>query len=900
MAPQARTNHRIYASNSSTYGFRLVDSDHTMDTLSSQGRNSIYKMKIDSMFDDSRSIISQRYDDGMRHRRRSSSNYGSGSMRSTRSSNNSTSVGHHSSNSSNRVSNSVQAQIERMFSDVENETVSCSFAVRCLGSLPLKDKVTSLSGLQEPLRQLYLTGAGVHGNQNAGTLEICPSGLRIKMTNNRNTIITPFSNIAVWSAVKFVVSQSEGGAAFLPLITDPENIDKSCLFRPLNAADKRRLSSGIHSPLFAVVMRSTDNARQLECHAYVCQSPETAIVLAATLYQSLMAHMSNSKNNSKKKVKTHNGISRMSVASSQATTNLVQSIKPPSILRSDSQKSSKYGSVQGGRRKRRPTNSSVDQGGRDIIRSALIEVSSEERSKKKSSKSRRAPPIPTEPPPVLCKKISIDAYNASMSYLEKDRKLRNKTSPESEISKDKSPALSEKPLPNATESTGDILTKVAIPRSGSFLNTGGLTRYKSKNNRRNLKGSPTSLGGGGGGSPLGFSELFQEFRLQENLHSLDEILNAIINTDGMSYNNLKPIYKEFLLKLAVTLTKDELYQRSKSIMRRQKKKKVKKQKKQQTKRKSFVSVIGLKQVFKFGHFRNGKATKDSKIVVKAKGKGKAHHFRSVTSGSEVSVVGRHEHTISGQHRNSSSGYVSCSECSYDSDACTCASADRCYCSMGGDSHNELHAKLTKCKSTNSGTRRDSLPSCNSEDKCYCSMPESSAASTCSSDSCASADKCYCAVVRKSTSSKNNSNSNKESKCANNLSLDYELFTTGDGSRHVKPVEALSVKKSVEAAALFADIKLSQTTDIKNLGGGKKDKKQKKSDAKVEEKKQKKDGKRDSKEINTSIKSSSSEVVLRRNEHQKNALQITKSNGYYQTIPPRPISTSLEDSLGYLP
>lgn len=151
-------------------------------------------------------------------------------------------------------------------------------------------------------------------------------------------------------------------------------------------------------------MRSTDNVRQLECHAYVCQSPETAIVLAATLYQSLMAHMSNSKNNSKKKVKTHNGISRMSVASSQATTNLVQSMKPTqSIVRSESQKSSKYGSVQGGRRKRRPTNSSVEQGGRDIIRSALIEVSSEERSKKKSSKSRRAPPIPTEPPPVLCK-----------------------------------------------------------------------------------------------------------------------------------------------------------------------------------------------------------------------------------------------------------------------------------------------------------------------------------------------------------------------------------------------------------------------------------------------------------------------------------------------------------------
>lgn len=60
--------------------------------------------------------------------------------------------------------------------------------------------------------------------------------------------------------------------------------------------------------------------------------------------------------------------------------------------------------------------------------------------------------------------------------------------------------------------------------------------------------------------------------MQENLHSLDDILNAIIDSEGMSFNDLKPIYKEFLLKLAVTLTKDELYQRSKSIMRRQKKK----------------------------------------------------------------------------------------------------------------------------------------------------------------------------------------------------------------------------------------------------------------------------------------------------------------------------------------
>lgn len=41
-----------------------------------------------------------------------------------------------------------------------------------------------------------------------------------------------------------------------------------------------------------------------------------------------------------------------------------------------------------------------------------------------------------------------------------------------------------------------------------------------------------------------------------------------LDPEGMSFNDLKPLYKEFLLKLAATLTQDELYQRSASIMRR--------------------------------------------------------------------------------------------------------------------------------------------------------------------------------------------------------------------------------------------------------------------------------------------------------------------------------------------
>lgn len=58
------------------------------------------------------------------------------------------------------VNNKVQKQIERMFTDVAKDEATCSFSVRCLGSLPLHSKVTSLFELQEPLRKLYIAGVG--------------------------------------------------------------------------------------------------------------------------------------------------------------------------------------------------------------------------------------------------------------------------------------------------------------------------------------------------------------------------------------------------------------------------------------------------------------------------------------------------------------------------------------------------------------------------------------------------------------------------------------------------------------------------------------------------------------------------------------------------------------------
>lgn len=48
---------------------------------------------------------------------------------------------------------------------------------------------------------------------------------------------------------------------------------------------------------------------------------------------------------------------------------------------------------------------------------------------------------------------------------------------------------------------------------------------------------------------------------------MDDVLKTIVNKDRMSFNDLSPAYKEMVMKLALTLSKDEIFQRSKNIMR---------------------------------------------------------------------------------------------------------------------------------------------------------------------------------------------------------------------------------------------------------------------------------------------------------------------------------------------
>lgn len=164
---------------------------------------------------------------------------------------------------------------------------------------------------------------------------------------------------------------------------------------------------------------------------------------------------------------------------------------------------------------------------------------------------------------------------------------------------------------------------------------------------------------------------------------------------------------------------------------------------------------------------------------------------------------------------------------------------------------------------------------------------------CDTDSCASNTKCYCKTKKYATA-------RRRGYTSDNLALDYELFTIGSGSgngvttgvnhhengKHVKAHEALSVKKSVEMAALFADVKLSQTTDIKNLKPFKPTKSNKSTTKSV-----KSTSKKDT------VKSNRSEQTNGRNVDLKKT--INKDIEQYAAVP-RPVSATLEDSLGYLP
>lgn len=131
---------------------------------------------------------------------------------------------------------------------------------------------------------------------------------------------------------------------------------------------------------------------------------------------------------------------------------------------------------------------------------------------------------------------------------------------------------------------------------------------------------------------------------------------------------------------------------------------------------------------------------------------------------------------------------------------------------------------------------------------------------------------------------------------------------------VRSQEALSVKKSVEMAALFADVKLGQRTDIKHLvgggggaGGGGRIMADFDQLAKVERNNRRNSvasGKSQYSRPSESHRSKSSKIIpnvlMAAEQNPIFRKNTQKINEMYQTINSKVVGATLEDTLGYLP
>ena len=244
---------------------------------------------------------------------------------------------------------------------------------------------------------------------------------------------------------------------------------------------------------------------------------------------------------------------------------------------------------------------------------------------------------------------------------------------------------------------GDIYTKVAIPRSKSFMNVSG---------QYNLQ------------------ELFKELREKEGIESVDDILREVISSGGMSFNKIKPVYREMLMKLVMTMSKDEIFIRSQNIMNEQKKKGKSKPwvnfgskaaKEGKLLRNPPKQIKGIQQQKK----KINKADIGNPVPISIPKKF-AVRVEDLLEG----VPGHHGDKKKGNHNhNQEDPYTSCSECGYQS---LCGSL--CSCSMAGT----IDRKKEEKSADSSGCSSCECSECREQgDVCYsCSIyNESSNAGT---------------------------------------------------------------------------------------------------------------------------------------------------------------------------
>lgn len=531
------------------------------------------------------------------------------------------------------------------------------YRVDYLGAAQLAEKATSLEVLQAPLRDLYYKYrlSVARGKRPLpGTLQITDAGLTVthgaaESLDGHLEFTNPFPTIAVWAAVKLVIRREAAQPgrpaytyAFLPLICDPEAQDKYNLYHRLEVAEPAIMAAQ-HPPMFACVMRKVGVPKVLECHGFVCQSSEDAIVIAANLYQALLENM---RTDAPSEASSDTRDDDRHVMSDSE----MVPIRPPRRKRSLLSHSPSFG------RELRRANSE------DILQSHVI----------------------------------LDDSRASKRRLTR--------------------SVSDRQLGGFLLDPGDVYTRVALPRSKSFM---------SVTNKYN------------------FQDLLDDVKQKTGLNSVDELLKQVINPRGMSFSEMDPDQREVLLKLALTLSKDEIYQRSKNIMRKQTRGRSSSLMSLMDSDSDGSTISSVLRATKRSFSRLGSRAsslqstylKDKSPLRKLVNNKSRYTYERPGRSSSSSIARRVDnkenefsHMLEGTGRRAApktpmprrnpsratEGYVSCSECGYESE---CSS--KCYCSLPRRSPAaQPHDKHTH--------RNDSLCDCDTEscaesEKCYCSL-----------------------------------------------------------------------------------------------------------------------------------------------------------------------------------
>ncbi len=306
-----------------------------------------------------------------------------------------------------------------------------------------------------------------------------------------------------------------------------------------------------HPPVFACVMRRTGVPKQLECHGFVCTSSEDAIIIAANLYQALLETMKRQRQDQARRQQQQRRRAARSNTSSMARGGVDgddDDIAPPPSVFSDSDTAP----VRPPRKKNKKSSRGEGTPQASLALQRKKSLRSSIRSNRSNGKGAKRATVTIDPTRRTARALarsdsgrrSIRSNGGSGFARRSTRKSGRRPNGQRQTPTAYSTQLAP-PQPTPGFPGGDVYTRVAIPRSKSFMNVG---------------------------SQYNLQELFRELKEKEGVESIDDVLKKVITPNGISFNEIKPVYRELLLKLAMTMSQDEIFQRSKNIISQEKKK----------------------------------------------------------------------------------------------------------------------------------------------------------------------------------------------------------------------------------------------------------------------------------------------------------------------------------------